>query len=125
MKRTFLILGAVIIFMASFSKANLSKEKIVLSTVKINHMMQISAGEKLINKSDCSGCHTKLNKIIGPAYIEIAKKYKPTEKNINSLADKILKGGTGVWGSLPMTANATLKKEDAKAMVRYILSVKK
>lgn len=125
MKKIFLVLGAVVIFMASFTKADLNKEKEVLVTSSFNHTLQASAGEKLINKSDCSGCHTKLTKIIGPAYIDIAKKYKPTEKNINHLADKVIKGGTGVWGTLPMTAHATLKKEDAKAMVKYILSVKK
>ena len=126
MKKTFLILGAVVIFMASFSKADLEKEKTIVATATVaNHEMQMSAGEKLINKSDCIGCHNKLNKIIGPAYVDIAKKYPPTEKNINLLADKIIKGGTGVWGSMPMTAHASLKKDDAKLMVKYILSLKK
>ncbi|KLT65901.1 MULTISPECIES: c-type cytochrome [Pedobacter] len=126
MKKTFLILGAVVIFMASFSKADLEKEKTIVATATVaNHEMQVSAGEKLINKSDCIGCHNKLNKIIGPAYVDIAKKYPATEKNINLLADKIIKGGTGVWGSMPMTAHASLKKDDAKLMVKYILSLKK
>jgi cytochrome c len=126
MKRTFLILSAVVILMASFAKADLSKEKAVVATATLsNHALQMSAGEKLINKSDCIGCHNKVNKIIGPAYVEIAKKYPATEKNINYLADKIIKGGTGVWGNMPMTAHATLKKDDAKLMVKYILSLKK
>jgi cytochrome c len=123
MKKTFLILGSVIILMASFSKADLKREG---EAVAINkHLVQVSAGEKLINKSDCLGCHNKTNKIIGPAYIDVAKKYPATEKNINALADKIIKGGTGVWGTMPMTAHASLKKEDAKLMVKYILSLKK
>ncbi|MCZ4245603.1 c-type cytochrome [Pedobacter punctiformis] len=126
MKKTFLILGAVVIFMASFSKADLEKEKTVVATSTLsNHALQMSAGEKLINKSDCIGCHNKVNKIIGPAYVEIAKKYPANEKNINYLADKIIKGGTGVWGSMPMTAHPTVKKDDAKLMVKYILSLKK
>ncbi|WP_230383765.1 c-type cytochrome [Pedobacter endophyticus] len=87
--------------------------------------LQVTAGEKLINKSDCIGCHNKVNKIIGPAYMDIAKKYPATEKNINYLSDKIIKGGSGVWGTMPMTAHATLKKDDAKLMVKYILSLKK
>jgi cytochrome c len=123
MKKTFLILGSVVILMASFSKADLKREG---EAVAINkHLVQVSAGEKLINKSDCLGCHNKTNKIIGPAYIDVAKKYPATEKNINALADKIIKGGTGVWGTMPMTAHASLKKEDAKLMVKYILSLKK
>lgn len=123
MKKTFLILGSVVILMASFSKADVKRER---EAVAINkHFVQVSAGEKLINKSDCLGCHNKTNKIIGPAYIDVAKKYPATEKNINALADKIIKGGTGVWGTMPMTAHASLKKEDAKLMVKYILSLKK
>ncbi|QIL38543.1 c-type cytochrome [Pedobacter sp. HDW13] len=126
MKKTFLILGAVVIFMASFTKADLAKEKSAIATATMaNSAFQSHPGEKLINKSDCLGCHNKTNKIIGPAYIEVAKKYPATEKNINMLADKIIKGGTGVWGNMPMTAHATLKKEDAKLMVKYILSLKK
>ncbi|RDC55082.1 cytochrome C552 [Pedobacter chinensis] len=126
MKKTFLGLGAIVIFMASFSKADSEKEKLAVATVTpINHEFQMSAGEKLINKSDCIGCHNKVNKIIGPSYVEIAKKYPATEKNINYLADKIIKGGTGVWGTMPMTAHATLKPADAKLMVKYILSLKK
>ncbi|WP_421942631.1 c-type cytochrome [Pedobacter sp.] len=126
MKKTFLVLGAVVIFMASFSKADLEKEKAVATVVAANNaFVQVSAGEKLINKSDCLGCHNKTNKIIGPAYVEVAKKYANTEKNVNYLADKIIKGGTGVWGTMPMTAHATLKKEDAKLMAKYILSLRK
>jgi len=125
MKKTFLILGTAFLFMISFSKASLKKENTILTASVNAHNLQITEGEKLINKSDCSGCHTKLNKIIGPAYIDIAKKYPANEKNLNLLADKIIKGGTGVWGSLPMTAHASLKKEEAKAMVKYILSIKK
>ncbi|MGM9475365.1 c-type cytochrome [Pedobacter sp. GSP4] len=126
MKKTILILGAVVIFMASFSKADLAKEKTVNATATVSsHALQSNPGEKLINKSDCLGCHNKTNKIIGPAYVDIAKKYPATEKNINMLADKIIKGGTGVWGNMPMTAHATLKKDDAKLMVKYILSLKK
>jgi len=126
MKKTFLFLGAVVIFMASFSKADLEKEKAVATVVAANNaFVQVSAGEKLINKSDCLGCHNKTNKIIGPAYVEVAKKYANTEKNVNYLADKIIKGGTGVWGTMPMTAHATLKKEDAKLMAKYILSLRK
>ena len=126
MKKTFLILGAVVIFMASFTKADLAKDKSAVATATMaNNAFQSHPGEKLINKSDCLGCHNKTNKIIGPAYVEVAKKYPATEKNINMLADKIIKGGTGVWGNMPMTAHATLKKDDAKLMVKYILSLKK
>jgi cytochrome c len=82
MKKTFLALGAVVIFMASFSKADLSREKTVVATATMtNHAaFQSNPGEKLINKNDCLGCHNKTNKIIGPAYVEIAKNIRLQKK---------------------------------------------
>lgn len=81
-------------------------------------------GEKLIAKSDCIGCHNKVQKVIGPAYVDIAKKYPLNDENVNHLADKIISGGKGVWGEVPMTPHANMSKEEAKEMVTYILSLK-
>lgn len=81
-------------------------------------------GEKLIAQSDCLACHKLHEKIIGPAYDKVALKYQPTEENIAYLVQKIKEGGTGVWGTLPMTPHPTLSDEDATAMVKYILTVK-
>jgi len=81
-------------------------------------------GQALIAKSDCLVCHKLHEKAIGPAYDLVAKKYEPTDANITMLAGKVIKGGTGVWGAMPMTPHADLALEDAKAMVKYILSVK-
>ena len=119
-------MGMLVILMSSFSKADLTKEKKHVSPASSTAVLfQVSEGERLMNKSDCMGCHNKVNKIIGPSYISIAQKYKPTEKNLNLLADRIIKGGTGVWGTMPMSAHPTMKKTDAVLMVKYILSVKK
>lgn len=81
-------------------------------------------GESLIAKSDCLVCHKLHEKSIGPAYDKVAQKYNSTDANINLLADKVIKGGTGVWGAMPMTPHPTLKEEEVKAMVKYILTVK-
>lgn len=81
-------------------------------------------GKELIAKSDCLGCHKEYEKLIGPAYSEVAKKYEATAANINLLSEKVLKGGTGVWGNVPMTPHPSLSQDDAKEMVRYILSLK-
>ncbi len=128
MKRTFLILGATVLFMASFTSAPKENEPAV--TINTNlapkiATMQMSGGELLINKSDCIGCHHKINKLIGPAYTEIAKKYPNNEKNLTYLADKIIKGGSGVWGKIPMTPHPKITPSDAKLMAKYILSLKK
>lgn len=133
MKRIILGMGILVILMSSFSKAELTNSKSGVTAVKHTVspasstavLFQVSEGERLMNKSDCMGCHNKVNKIIGPAYISIAQKYKPTEKNLNMLADRIIKGGTGVWGTMPMSAHPAMKKTDAVLMVKYILSVKK
>lgn len=82
-------------------------------------------GEKLIAKSDCMACHNKETKIVGPAYVNIATKYENNEENIAMLSEKVIKGGTGVWGSVPMTPHPTISSADAKEMVKYILSLKK
>lgn len=139
MKKTLFILGCYVLAMtscaspeerASTSTATTSETPATtteaattetaapVSTVK-------SDGEKLIAKSDCIGCHNKVQKVIGPAYVDIAAKYPLTEENINHLADKVIQGGKGVWGEIPMTPHASLSKDDAKSMVKYILSLKK
>ena len=85
----------------------------------------VGTGEELIKKSDCLTCHKVDVKLIGPAYQEVAAKYPATEENIELLAGKIIKGGAGNWGDIPMAAHPSISKNDAKEMVKYILSLKK
>jgi len=84
----------------------------------------VGDGKALIAKSDCLTCHQEATKVIGPAYKDVAKKYEATDANVKHLAGKIIAGGTGVWGQLPMTAHPQLSTADAETMVRYILSLK-
>lgn len=82
-------------------------------------------GLDLIAQSDCRTCHHVIDKINGPSYTEIANKYAGTGDTIVShLAGKIISGGSGVWGQVPMIAHPTLSKEDAEAMVKYVLLLK-
>ncbi len=85
----------------------------------------IREGKLLIGRSDCLTCHKVEGKLIGPAYTDVAKKYKTTDANINYLAGKILNGGGGVWGEVVMTPHPNIPSEDAKKMASYILSLKK
>ncbi len=78
-------------------------------------------GIELIAKSDCLTCHKVSEKLTGPAYKEVAAKYENTDANVSLLAEKVMKGGQGVWGAIPMTPHATLNEADAKQMVKYIL----
>jgi len=73
-----------------------------------------ATGKRLMDLSDCKACHDIDKKSIGPAYRQVAKKYKG-ERDIESrLADKIIKGGGGVWGEQAMRENPQIKKEEAK-----------
>ena len=83
-------------------------------------------GLELATKSNCFTCHKIDEKLTGPPYREIANKYAgASESEIADLAQKIIKGGTGVWGNVPMIAHPDISEADAKAMVRYILLMKK
>jgi cytochrome c len=81
-------------------------------------------GLEMIGALDCTTCHKISEKNIGPAYTDVAKKYEATEANIDLLAGKIIKGGSGNWGTVPMTPHPTVSVDSAKEMVRYILSLK-
>ncbi|WP_374460352.1 c-type cytochrome [Chryseobacterium taeanense] len=81
------------------------------------------SGEQLVGSLDCSGCHSVSEKMIGPSYQEIAGKY--SDKDIELLASKIIEGGSGVWGNVPMTPHTQVSKDEAKKMVEYILRQKK
>jgi len=83
----------------------------------------ISQGQTAIDGSDCRTCHHNTNKLIGPSYEEVAKKYDFTEANVAYLADKIIKGGSGVWGEIPMTPHVDLTEADARKMAMYVLSL--
>jgi cytochrome c len=81
-------------------------------------------GLALVAKSDCFTCHKVADASVGPAYEAVAARYPKNDAVVDSLAGKILHGGAGNWGSIPMTPHPDLSEDDAKSMVRYILSLK-
>ncbi|MBE2229388.1 MAG: c-type cytochrome [Chitinophagaceae bacterium] len=84
------------------------------------------AGLALVAKNDCLTCHKVDEKLVGPSYREVAEKYAgATPEKITEVAGKIIKGGSGVWGTVMMTPHASLSQEDAETMVKYILALKK
>ena len=82
-------------------------------------------GEVLISYSDCHTCHKKDEKSVGPAFQDIAKRYPANKVYIEMLAQKVIIGGNGSWGSPVMAPHPQLPVEDAKMMVTYILSLEK
>ena len=125
MKKTLLFLSGLSLFLVACGGSNESTDSATTSTPAVAAKPAMDAGELLIVKSDCLSCHHKENKLIGPAYQEVAAKYPATDENIAILASKVIKGGKGVWGAIPMTPHAKLTEDDAKTMVKYILSLKK
>jgi cytochrome c len=82
------------------------------------------ANEELAKKNACTACHAVDKKIVGPAFKEVAAKYRPDKNAEAMLIDKVKKGGVGVWGPVPMPPNTQVKDEDVKALVKWILSLK-
>ena len=82
-------------------------------------------GKVLIGYSDCYICHKKGERSAGPAFEDIAKRYPVNKVYIEMLAQKVIIGGSGNWGSAEMDPHPKLSVEDAKMMVTYILSMKK
>lgn len=82
------------------------------------------ASQELAQKKACMGCHGIDNKIVGPAYKDVAKKYKGQKGVEAQLVQKVLKGGKGSWGEIPMPANTQVNEAEAKQLVSWILSLK-
>jgi len=95
------------------------------STNSLSDNPDYQKGLALVGKSDCLTCHKVDEKNIGPSYRDVAAKYENTDENVKMLAGKIIKGGSGVWGAIPMTPHPALSQEDAEALAKYVLLLKK
>lgn len=82
-----------------------------------------SLGKSLIAGSDCKACHQIAAKSVGPAFVDVAKKYREDKTATAKLANKIIVGGGGVWGEHAMSAHPQLSREEATEMVKYVLSL--
>ena len=82
------------------------------------------ANEELAKKKNCMACHATDKKLVGPAYKEVAAKYAGQKDAVDKLAQKVIKGGSGVWGPVPMPANAQVSEAEAKQLVQWVLSIK-
>lgn len=81
------------------------------------------AGKNIMETSDCATCHKTNEKSIGPSFMQVAEKYKPDPKSPEYLAQKIIKGGGGVWGETAMSAHPNISTSEAKQIVEYIFSL--
>ena len=83
----------------------------------------VLADEALAKSKNCMACHAIDKKLVGPAYKDVAKKYAGQKDAGDKLAAKIMKGGSGVWGAIPMPANAQVNDADAKKLAAWVLAL--
>ena len=80
------------------------------------------ASADLAKKDNCSACHAVDKKMVGPTYKDVAAKYKGQADAVAKLSEKVKKGGSGVWGPVPMPPNAAVPDADVKALVEWVLA---
>ncbi len=78
----------------------------------------------LATSKNCMSCHAVERKVLGPSYKDVAAKYKDDKGAVDMLATKIMKGGSGVWGPVPMPANKQVTDAEAKQLAAWVLSTK-
>lgn len=86
--------------------------------------MPAMADMALATSKNCMACHAVDKKIVGPAYKEVAAKYQGDKAAADKLATKIMKGGSGVWGAIPMPANPQVNEADSKKLAAWVLNLK-
>jgi len=85
----------------------------------------MAAGElDLAKAKNCMACHAIGNKVVGPAYKDVAKKYAGDKTAEDKLVQKVMKGGSGTWGAVPMPANPQVSEAEAHTLVKWVLSQK-
>lgn len=99
------------------------KVEIVQGHLGADDNARFASGKRLIEQSDCKSCHLENKKSIGPSYVQIAEKYKSDKTASEYLAEKIIKGGSGVWGDVAMAAHPQMTVKDATEITRYILNI--
>jgi cytochrome c len=82
------------------------------------------ADQALATAKNCMACHAVAQKLVGPSYKDVAAKYAADKTATDKLANKILKGGSGAWGAIPMPANTQVSEAEAKKLAAWVLTLK-
>ena len=100
-------------------------KKLILTTLVLTGFSGVALADMaLAQAKNCMACHAVDKKLVGPAYKDIAAKYKGDGAAVDRLAVKIMKGGMGVWGAIPMPANPQVSDAEAKKLAQWVLSAK-
>ncbi|HYP68614.1 MAG TPA: c-type cytochrome [Thiobacillaceae bacterium] len=100
------------------------KSLLVVATAALMASIPAFANQKLAQKNGCLGCHGVDKKIVGPAFMEVAKKYADDKLAPATLFARVKMGGRGVWGDVPMPPNPQVSDADLKQIIAWVLSLK-
>ena len=96
----------------------------LLAITSTGTVVAADAGQALAQKNGCLACHSIDKKVLGPAFKDVAAKYKGDKTAEAKMIAKVKAGGSGVWGPMPMPANSPqVKDEDIKAIVQWVLAI--
>ncbi len=100
------------------------KRSLTLLALALSAAAPAFADQALATAKNCMACHAVDKKLVGPAYKDVAAKYKGDKTAVDKLAAKVIKGGGGVWGPVPMPANPQVNDAEAKKLVAWVLTQK-
>lgn len=100
------------------------KKMMAIVALTTTAAMPALADQALATAKNCMACHAIDKKLVGPAYKDVAKKYASDKTAADKLAAKIIKGGSGNWGAVPMPANPQVNEAEAKKLAAWVLSTK-
>lgn len=106
----------------TFLKDNTMKRSLFVLLAAAAVAAPVLADQALAQKKNCMACHSVEKKVVGPSYKDVAKKYAG-QAAAAKLSTKILKGGAGVWGAIPMPANPQVSQAEADALAKWVLSM--
>ena len=105
-------------------KRNLMMVGMVIASALASQSALADAGLDLAKAKNCMACHAVATKLVGPAYKDVAAKYAGQKDAEAKLAAKVIKGGSGTWGAIPMPANPQVNEAEAHTLVKWVLSQK-
>ncbi len=100
------------------------KRTLITFALTLSVVAPAMADQALATSKNCMACHAVDKKLVGPSYKDVAAKYAGQKDAVDKLAAKIIKGGAGVWGPVPMPANAQVNEADAKKLAAWVLTLK-
>ena len=100
------------------------KRTLITLAMTLSVAVPAMADQALATSKNCMACHAVDKKLVGPSYKDVAAKYAGQKDAVDKLATKIVKGGSGVWGPIPMPPNAQVSEEDAKKLATWVMTQK-